>query len=568
MKPYRFAVTVRVSMVTLALTCLVVAAASRLWAQGEPWDKAMKQAEKAYSEGLQEKYSRSLFAVNSPKVLNYFAKSETEFLAALAETRKFPAGDARTTRTLGELADVYLEEQNFVDAEKVGNQSVSNMEASAIPDDPRLGNALINLAMIYASESKPEQAGPVWSRALAILKKSSGSENEMLAHLNAQAHLSITISPACKEQIYGFILALGESAGVPDQDLRATLRDLASVQEGPHAEQTYARMLEIDKKVFGPDGLKTSQDQEALAKLYAEEGKYAASLPLLQLSLEGRLKLAGIAESEYRKSIDHYALLRLHAGNLAKTFYESDLFHLDRAIAEAYAETGKYSEAEESFKNLLASDEADTTSNLVMKNHYLTVDWMSLAKVYREQHRYDDAVDAFKRAEASNAVNENSKFSRVPIQVENVQTGKITVSSSRPPIWVWSIQNELAETYREKGDIAAAEPLFKSSMEMAQLFLTDQSILMPPGNPSLAELLDHYGTLLRDQGKYEEAELLYKRALESWAKSRYPEHPHAVRTLTDYAAMLRQLNRLSEAEVLEERAAVILLKAGTSNPVN
>ena len=76
-----------------------------------------------------------------------------------------------------------------------------------------------------------------------------------------------------------------------------------------------------------------------------------------------------------------------------------------------------------------------------------------------------------------------------------------------------------------------------------------------PGYSKLAQLLSNYATMRRDEGKYEAAESLYKRSLDSWAHSTYPEHPDVAETLTNYSALLNKLNR--PAEALEGRAVAI-----------
>jgi tetratricopeptide (TPR) repeat protein len=79
-------------------------------------------------------------------------------------------------------------------------------------------------------------------------------------------------------------------------------------------------------------------------------------------------------------------------------------------------------------------------------------------------------------------------------------------------------------------------------------------------------MLDHYATLLREAGKYEQAEALYKRSMETWAKCVYPENADAAETLTNYAELLRKMNRPAAAEPLEARASAMLTKVGAPKP--
>ncbi len=516
---------VRVSL-TLALISFLVPAAPCLWAQADQWEKHMKSGDKAYSGGMYQKYYiESGAAWPNPQ----FAKAEKEYLAALAQAQSFPAGDLRTGETLGDLATVYMEEVRYADAESKGNQAIAIIAAAVKPDDRRLGNDLIHLALIYDSENKTEQAAPMWERSLGIMKNSGGVDPRVISDLESHAD---SLHRAASEQIYQYILDLKESTGVSDTDLRDLLVRLAGNQLGTDAEQNYLRALEIDKRLYGPDNVRTGVDENTLGNLYLDEGKYTTALPLLQHSQE-TLQAKPAPE---------------HESKPAKRF-DASVINLDRELAQAYAGAGKDAEAEEMYKRVISMEESDTTNGKVSNDMELSVDLTGLSGVYRHEHRYDDALEVTRRSEAVDDEITNSKF------------GKSKAESGKPgrTIWFWLSQNELAETYREKGNSAAAEPLFQSSLEMTP------NMHLAAGHPKLAQMLDNYATLLRDAGKYEQAEALYKRSLETWAKCPYPENEDAAETLTNYAGLLRKMNQPAEAESLEARASAMLTKVGAPN---
>lgn len=515
----------------LALISLLAAATPSSWAQEDQWDKHMKAGRKDFAQGMGEKY---FHAWGDARPYPSFGKAEEEFLAALAAAQAFPAGDLRMAATLGELSDAYLEEGKFAEAENRGNQALTTMEASLQPDDPRLGYALVGVAMIYSSEDKAEQAAPIWARSLAILKKAGGLPPEAQKKMDFVAgNLERNGKSRVAEQILRFLLELKESTGVSDQDLRIALFHLARAQRGADAEQSYSRILDIDKRVYGPDDPATASDLESFGKFYAEGGNFAAAWPLLQRSLDIIQKSKPPA----------------HESKIEKGFDASHLARLERQLAEAYTESGKDPEAEELYKRLVSMEETDPKKERVLNEMSLTEDLRGLARVYRDEHRYDDALETIKRSATVGDEVDNSKFE------------KSKAARGRPPTWSWFSQNELAEIYREKGDLAAAEPLFQKSVEVAP------TLPLAPGHPKLAQLFNNYATLLRDEGKYTEAEPLYKRALDIWAKSRYPEHPEFAKTLTNYAALLRKLERSSEAEPLEAHASAILAKCCAANSV-
>ena len=59
------------------------------------------------------------------------------------------------------------------------------------------------------------------------------------------------------------------------------------------------------------------------------------------------------------------------------------------------------------------------------------------------------------------------------------------------------------------------------------------------------------------QGRYAEAEPLYKRSLAIKEKALGPEHPNVAQGLENYAALLRAIGRTSEADKMEARAKAI-----------
>ncbi len=72
--------------------------------------------------------------------------------------------------------------------------------------------------------------------------------------------------------------------------------------------------------------------------------------------------------------------------------------------------------------------------------------------------------------------------------------------------------------------------------------------------------LNNLAELYRAQGRYTDAEPLYKRSLAIWEMALGPEHPDVATSLENYAALLRQTKRADEAERMEARAKAIRAK--------
>ena len=67
----------------------------------------------------------------------------------------------------------------------------------------------------------------------------------------------------------------------------------------------------------------------------------------------------------------------------------------------------------------------------------------------------------------------------------------------------------------------------------------------------MAASLNGLAFLYSAQGKYAEAEPLFKRSLAILEKALGPEHPNVATSLENWAKLLRQINRDAEAAKLE-----------------
>jgi len=119
--------------------------------------------------------------------------------------------------------------------------------------------------------------------------------------------------------------------------------------------------------------------------------------------------------------------------------------------------------------------------------------------------------------------------------------------------------NNLAVLYEAQGKYAEAEPLYKRSLAIWEKALG-------PNHPHVATGLNNLALLFKSQGKYAEAEPLYKRSLAIFEKTLGPNHPDIATSLENYAALLRKTNHDAEAAKLEARAKAIRAKHTKENP--
>ena len=78
-----------------------------------------------------------------------------------------------------------------------------------------------------------------------------------------------------------------------------------------------------------------------------------------------------------------------------------------------------------------------------------------------------------------------------------------------------------------------------------------------PNHPAVGASLNNLAELYRVQGRYAEAQGLYRRDLAIQEKALGPEHPRVAAVLENYAILVRKTGRSVEADKLEERSSQI-----------
>ncbi len=111
---------------------------------------------------------------------------------------------------------------------------------------------------------------------------------------------------------------------------------------------------------------------------------------------------------------------------------------------------------------------------------------------------------------------------------------------------VTSLSN-VALSLEAKGDLAGAEPLFRSALDIAEKTLG-------PDHPDTAGSLNNLAALLESKGDYAGAEPLFRRALAIAEKTLGPNHPNTAMALDNLAGLLESEGDDASAEPLYRRA--------------
>ena len=125
---------------------------------------------------------------------------------------------------------------------------------------------------------------------------------------------------------------------------------------------------------------------------------------------------------------------------------------------------------------------------------------------------------------------------------------------------VATILHNLASLYHAQGRYADAEPLYKRSLAIMEKALG-------PDHPDVATSLNNLALLYHAQGRYADAEPLYKRSLAIREKALGPDHPDVATSLNNLAELYRNQGRYADAEPLYKRSLAIREKAlGPDHP--
>lgn len=108
--------------------------------------------------------------------------------------------------------------------------------------------------------------------------------------------------------------------------------------------------------------------------------------------------------------------------------------------------------------------------------------------------------------------------------------------------------NNLALAYRQKGDLAQAEKLYRRALDTYRHSSDPKS---------LVAALSNLGRILTEQARYKESEQLYREAVSVAQQQLGPRHPDVAAALNGFAKLMIARRKFTEAETLLRRAEEI-----------
>lgn len=242
-------------------------------------------------------------------------------------------------------------------------------------------------------------------------------------------------------------------------------------------------------------------------------------------------------------------------------------------IADAQTALGKLAEAERARERSLNMYMA------MMSPHdpRLIIPLQRLGDVRSLRQEYDQAQPLFRKA--------------IDIATQNKQQQTITYAI---------LLDELAVTYLREKEFKEAEPLLEQAKPIAESnadkypltqmrtlgllgelyeyegrYTDAQAALQRaidvdrksfPKDPFVARLMSMQAVAVAGQGDYEQAESLYKQAIQIREALHLPRDPELLSALSGYANILRQMGRLDDAKAVEQRAVELTAGKPTTRP--
>ncbi|KAI4804615.1 hypothetical protein KUCAC02_026238 [Chaenocephalus aceratus] len=167
-----------------------------------------------------------------------------------------------------------------------------------------------------------------------------------------------------------------------------------------------------------------------------------------------------------------------------------------------------------------------------------------LALVYRDQNKYKEAANLLNDALAIREKTLGRDHPAVAATLNNLAVlyGKRGKYKEAEPLCKRALE------IREKGEVAAAELLNQKASTDSYLFKEAQ--VLGKDHPDVAKQLNNLALLCQNQGKYEEVEYYYMRALEIYQTKLGHDDPNVAKTKNNLASCYLKQGKFKQAETL------------------
>jgi pentatricopeptide repeat protein len=419
----------------------------------------------------------------------------------------------RDTLTLDSLELVALlrgKQGHYKDSEKLHRQVLQAREELLGKEHPDTLTSYNNLASVLERQGQYDAAKEMHQQALEGGEKVLGKEHPgtLASYNNLASVLENQGQYDAAKEMYQRVLEGSEKVlGKEHPDTLTGYHNLGSIlqEQGQYdaANEMYQRVLEGRENVLGKEHPKTLASYNNLASVLARQGQYDAAKEMYQRAIEGSEKVLGKEHPDTLASYNNLALV--------------------------LASRGQYAAAEELHQKALHRVE-----EVLGKEHPDTVliVW-NLAALFHRRRRYEDAAGLYERALLG--------FEKAlgPNHPRTIRfRGHYSDMKDE-----WQVKQ--SSEFISQGEYAAVEELYRKILDKREEVLGKE-------HPDTLFIVWHLAALFHKQRRFEDASVLYERALAGFEKALRLDHPDSVRCREDYSAM-NETWRLEQASVLKSQ---------------
>jgi len=239
-----------------------------------------------------------------------------EYFSKAADLQKELGFEEDFASTLNNLAYLYDSQGRYDQAEPLYLQALELRKRLLGEDHPDVAQSLNNLAGLYYSQGRYDQAEALDLQALELRKRLLGEDHpDVATSLNNLAGLYYSQGHYDQaEPLYLQALELRKRLlGEEHPDVATSLNNLALLyySQGRYdqAEPLLVQALELRKRLLGQEHPDVAHSLNNLAGLYYSQGQYDQAEPLLVQALELRKRLLGQEHPDVATSLNNLALL-------------------------------------------------------------------------------------------------------------------------------------------------------------------------------------------------------------------------------------------------------------------
>jgi len=333
--------------------------------------------------------------------------------------REYGNDNIDVATSLADLADLYIDQARFADAEAMLQQALAVMGRQLGSDHLSLASSLHKLASVYRREGKYEVAAPLYYRALDLRIVALGAEHPEVAHsYNSLAILHWNQGDYEEaERLYQKALAVWQNAyGTDHADVAKGLNNLAllyhQLERYRESESLYRQAVAIYEKVLGPEHPRLATAVNNLALVAYQQDRHAEAADLYRRALAIREKALGSDHPDVAQTLNNLANLHRTQRRFddAEPLYRRALDIRERALGgdhpdvawslrdlgKLYCDRGDYTAAVPYFRRAVAIFETALGPEHPELADILT----DYAEALRELDRIEEAAVQFQRAEA------------------------------------------------------------------------------------------------------------------------------------------------------------------------